>query len=78
MTRTDLVEIVLEAVIVHGGKANVAQVAKYIWDNYSSELQNSHILYTWQYDMRWAALKLRKDGKLKQVSECDRGAWEVV
>lgn len=78
MTRSDLVAFVLEAVIAHGGKAHVSQVAKHIWDKHSTALQESHILYTWQYDMRWAALKLRKNGKLKPVSECDRGVWEVV
>lgn len=78
MSRSDLVEIVFEAVTALGGKASVAQVAKYIWDNYSSELQGSKILYTWQYDMRWAALKLRKAGQFKSVSECDRGAWEIA
>lgn len=78
MDKVDLEKVVLEAIVAHKGKANLVQVAKYIWDNYNMELQKSDILYTWQYDMRWAAYRLRKDGKLKQMSECDRGAWELA
>jgi len=57
-----------------GGKARIKDIAKIIWDSHRDELERTDLLYTWQYDMRWAALKLRKKKKLK---EADGKVWEL-
>ncbi|TCP44374.1 hypothetical protein [Rhodovulum marinum] len=63
--KSDLQEWVFEAVHDLGGEATVAEVAKYVWNKYEPELKRSgDLFFTWQYDMRWAADRLRKAKKL--------------
>ena len=63
--RSDLEGWVLDAIARNGGEASVLEVAKDIWTNHEAELKASgDLFYTWQYDMRWAADRLRKASKL--------------
>lgn len=63
--RDDLKEWVLQAVEESDGRARVVRVAKHIWDNHENELRGSgDLFYTWQYEMRWAAQRLREEGRL--------------
>ena len=56
---------VLEALKASHGVGNPASVAKHIWRFHREELERSgDLFYTWQYDIRWAAQKLRDAGKL--------------
>jgi hypothetical protein len=58
--------LVLEAVHGRGGEASVLEVAKDIWTARARDLEASgDLFFTWQYDMRWAADRLRKAGKLR-------------
>jgi uncharacterized protein YutD len=60
-------------------KAQVIEVCKYIWDNYEHELRGSgNVLYTWQYDVRWAAQQLREDGFLKRIDGSRAKFWEIA
>ena len=78
-TRADLMGAVHAGVKAHKGRASIRQVAKHIWDNNSKVLQASPaLLYTWQYDMRWAATKLRHEGVLKPADDCEKGMWELA
>jgi hypothetical protein len=77
-TREDLEEWVCEALDHHGGMASVLDVSKYIWDNYEDELRASgSLFYGWQYDIRWAAKKLRDKGRLAAADDCPRGMWAL-
>lgn len=79
MKKKDLKNCVIRALRESNGKARVVQVCKYIWDNYKNELENSgDLFYTWQYDVRWAALTLRKDGIMKPAEEQRNNYWELV
>lgn len=61
---------IIEALKEMNGKGWPKDVAKYVWQNYENVLKNSgDSLYTWQYDLRWAAQSLRKDGILKPVNK---------
>ena len=61
-TKEDLKIWVIEALTAFGGSAHHITVAKHIWDNHQSELNESgDLFYEWQYQMRWAADKLRAD-----------------
>lgn len=61
-TKDDLQDWVTQALESFGGAGTIVQVAKYIWENHRKELQSSgELFYTWQYDMRWAATKLRNN-----------------
>lgn len=54
-------------------------MSKYIWDKYEQELKASgSMLYTWQYDLRWAAQRLRNEKKLKPVHKRRDLPWELV
>ena len=49
MTRSDLPSIVLDALESFGGRGTIAQICKYIWDNYENELRSSgDLFYRWQ------------------------------
>lgn len=77
--RDTLVMWVNEAVEALGGKAKIADVAKNIWENHRSEIEASgKLLYTWQYDMRWAAMVLRKKGVFSSVEDAPRGVWAIA
>jgi hypothetical protein len=79
MTREDLQAVVLEAVKALGGSAPLVEVAKRIWSTHEQELRESgDLFYTWQYDMRWAAQKLRDDGALKPARSSDDRKWEIA
>lgn len=76
MTRNDLQDIVIKALHSLDGKATIAQICHYIWDNYEDELRHSgDLFYTWQYGMRWAGQKLRHAGKLVDAQKTPHGYW---
>lgn len=78
-TREDLQDWVIEVLQKHGGSARVFDVCKYIWDTYENELKRSgRLLYTWQYDVRWAAQKLRDSGVMKPVHGSKSRPWELA
>lgn len=77
-TRHDLVDWVYRAIHDNGGKATLAEVAKHIWKHHEAELRSSgDLFFTWQYDMRWAATRLRRTEKLKAADLSRRGDWEL-
>jgi len=78
LDKDDLPEIVLKALRHHGGRAKLVDVARYIWENHESSLRASgDMFFTWQYDMRWAAQRLRNEGALKPGGRGSR-FWEVA
>ncbi len=79
VTRDDFLEWVVDALKANGGEARLVEVAKHIWDQHETELRASgDIFYTWQYDMRWAALRLRRLQKMKEASSAERGIWVLA
>jgi hypothetical protein len=77
VTKEDLKSWVVEALRAHGGSARVVQVSEHVWHTHEEELQKSgRLLYTWQYDIRWAAHQLRKSGEMKPAK--GHGPWELA
>jgi hypothetical protein len=77
-TKHDLQDWVRSALKELGGSARLVEVSKIIWRNHESDLRISgDLFYTWQYDMRWAANRLRRDGVMKQVEASPFGVWEL-
>ncbi len=69
----------VEALEAHGGSAYLLDVCKHIWKFHESALRESgDEFYTWQYDIRWAAQRLRDDGVLVRKSRGDRGPWRLA
>jgi hypothetical protein len=78
-SKIDLQDWVEEALRAQGGAASLIQVAKHIWASHEIELKKSgDLLYTWQYDMRWAATNLRQKRVLKSADVSPKGVWELV
>jgi hypothetical protein len=78
VTREMLQEWVLHAIQYHRGAATVVQVSKWVWDNHQADLEASgELFYRWQYDLRWAANRLRTEGRLKAADLSPRGTWEL-
>jgi hypothetical protein len=80
ITRDDMKPWIVEALKASAGsKAWPKDVARYVWDNHQTELKASgDIIYTWQYDLRWAAMTLRKEGTLKPVHRRTDLPWELA
>jgi len=78
-TKPDLTDWVCEALRHYGGRVKLVDVAKYIWQRYQTTLEASgDFLFTWQYDMRWAANELRRRGVMRVTDVSPRGIWELV
>ncbi len=79
VTRESMKQWIIECLQELSGSAYPRGVSKYIWDNSESELKDSgDILYTWQYDIRWAAQQLRYDGILRPVNRRRDLPWELA
>jgi hypothetical protein len=79
ITRADLQEYILEYLRTHGGKTRIVPLCRWIWDQHEAELRGSgDLFYTWQYDVRWAAKRLRDRGKMKPVDDSPKGVWELA
>ena len=77
--REDMCAWVEVAVKRLGGSASIVEVAEELWSTHEDELRESgRLLFTWQYDMRWCALVLRKRGFLRPANQSPRGVWEAV
>jgi hypothetical protein len=78
VTKSILTEWLLDALNANGGRARIAKICKYIWDNHETELRDAgDLFYTWQYDVRWAADKLRRNGKMKPAYASPQVVWEL-
>jgi len=74
-----LKEWIVEYLEKKGKGAPIVEICKHVWNNHEEELRNmGDLFYTWQYDIRWAATELRKEGKLKDESISPRGIWELI
>jgi hypothetical protein len=63
--REDLKDWVYHAVEDSGGQTKLVTVAQHIWRHHQKDLEGSgDLFYTWQYEMRWAAQRLRDEGRL--------------
>lgn len=79
LTREDLPKLVRKSLKKLGGEARVVDVAEYIWAKHQKKLLKSGDLYfTWQHDMRLAATKLRRAGKMVPAAESPAGVWQLA
>lgn len=76
-TKDDLQTWVLEALKDLKGQGSIVEISRHIWEHRETDLRSSgDLFYTWQYDMRWAGLKLRKGGKLAPAKS--RTPWTLT
>ena len=75
----DLRKWLIEALKAHNRSASIVEVCKYVWKNYENELRRSgDLFFTWQYDIRWSATQLRKEGIMRATDLSPKGIWELV
>ena len=78
-TREDLIDWLYDALKANNGRGRIVGLCKHVWENHENDLrQSGDLFYTWQYDIRWAAQKLRDSGKLKSAAVAPRGIWEIA
>ena len=78
-TKADLQDWLIAALDGVGGKAHHIKLAEKIWRSHEDDLRESGALfYTWQYDLRWAANRLRMRGVIKPADVSPRGVWELA
>jgi hypothetical protein len=78
-TKQDLRAWVVAALREAGGSASVVEVARSIWSRHRDELELSgDLFFTWQYDIRWAAMVLRKDGVIAPAQVGADRKWTLV
>jgi hypothetical protein len=77
--REMLKEWVVEALTNLKGSAHLIDVLKEVWKLHSAEIEKAgDLFYRWQYDIRWAADYLRREGRMRSADETPRGTWELV
>jgi hypothetical protein len=77
-TRDDLQDWIIEALTHLGRPASVVDVCKIVWQRHEHDLRASEdLFYTWQYDIRWAAQKLRDSGKMAPAANRNV-PWQLV
>ncbi|MFC7400309.1 hypothetical protein ACFQU1_24210 [Chelatococcus sp. GCM10030263] len=79
MKRTDLPTVLEETLRALGGTATIVEVARRIWEKHEAELRASgDLFFTWQYDVRWAAQRLRDAKKLTYSRRDTRQVWQLI
>ena len=75
----DLDQWVVDAIRHADGAATIVEIARYIWIHHETDLRaGGDLFYTWQYQMRWAANRLRRSGVLRAADQSPRGHWELT
>jgi hypothetical protein len=80
ITREGLVAAVATALADQPERtAPLVDVARHIWSRHEADLRAAgDLFFTWQYDMRWAAQKLRDAKKLAYERKNGRPVWRLI
>jgi hypothetical protein len=79
LTREDLIPWLEDALKALGGRGTIVSVCKHVWENHEPELRSAgDMLYTWQYEIRWAAKMLRERKVMKAAEVSPKGLWELA
>ena len=79
LDRNNLPDLLEKTLIALGGQATIIKVCKCFWNTHENDLRKSgDLFYTWQYDIRWAATELRKNGTMKSAKDSPKGIWELI
>src|SRR4051794_27538178 len=65
--------------LFHTCRASIVTICRHVWNNHEADLRSSGpLFYTWQYDIRWAATRLRADGTMRPAASSSNGIWELA
>lgn len=75
----DLEDWLIEALQAANGWAHHVRLAESIWAEHEIDLRASgDLFFTWQYDLRWAAQRLRRRGIMRAVESRSDGIWRLT
>jgi hypothetical protein len=78
-TKYDLETWIVNALRALGGEAPIARICEHVWRAHEEELRASgDLFFTWQYDIRWAAQRLRDQRVLVPDGQAPRGSWRLA
>jgi hypothetical protein len=78
-TKYDLERWIIEALTALGGSATIVEICERVWRDHETDLRASDdLFYTWQYDIRWAAQRLRDQHVLVPNGQAPRGLWQLA
>ena len=67
---------IVEALDEMGGHAKIVDICKKIWVLHEKDLLTmGDLFYTWQYDIRWAANKLKSQERLRYDKIKQESIW---
>jgi hypothetical protein len=70
---------IVEALQALGGEGSIARICEQVWRSHETDLRRSgDLFYTWQYDIRWAAQRLRDQRVLVPDGQAPRGIWRLA
>jgi hypothetical protein len=79
MKKNILKKWLVEALENYNGIASIVEICKFIWGKHENDLKMSgDLFFTWQYDLRWAACELRRNGIMKSALDSSKGIWDLV
>lgn len=79
MRRDDLPDLLYRSLDELGGEATAIEAAAYFWSRHDRELrQSGNLFYTWRYDLKTAAEKLRRERRMVEASYTPEGVWALV
>jgi hypothetical protein len=78
-TRDDLQTWIVDALNATPRKSGrIVDICKHVWGQHEADLKASvDLFYTWQYDIRWAANRLRRNKQMKSIQMSPKGLWEL-
>ena len=79
-TREDLEAWLVEALEALPNKSGgIVDVCQHVWAKHEQELKSSKdLFYTWQYDIRWAANRLRHRKTMRSIQLSPKGLWQLA
>jgi hypothetical protein len=78
-TKYDLETWLVEALEALGGTASIPRICEQVWRKHEYDLHASgDLFFTWQYDIRWAAQRLRDQHVLVPNAQAPRGLWKLA
>jgi hypothetical protein len=69
---------VVDALNDLGGSATFLEISKHVWEHREEDIREiEDLLFEWQYELRWAAHFLRRNGTLRAARDSPRGVWQL-